>query len=226
VATIIELENIVKTYELKSGPVPALKGISLSLQEDEFVAIMGASGSGKSTLLNIIGCLHRPTSGKYHLNQKSVANLSDHKLSEIRNQEIGFIFQSFHLVPQFNALENVMLPLKYAGVSRKEQRHRATELLKSVGLGDRLTHLPAELSGGQQQRVAVARAMVTNPKILLADEPTGNLDSDTSHDMMDLFTRLNDKGMAIVLVTHERDIVKYAKRKIVVKDGGVISDET
>jgi len=221
---IIHLENITKTYKVGTQEVKALRSISLDIYKGEYVAIMGASGSGKSTLMNIIGCLDTPTSGTYILNSKDVSRHTDDELAAIRNSEIGFVFQVFNLLPRNNALENVMLPMVYAGIKKQERREKATELLTSVGLADRLTHQPNELSGGQRQRVAIARALINNPSILLADEPTGNLDSVISDDIMKVFARIHKEGNTLVMVTHEVDIAKHAYRIVKLKDGLVESD--
>jgi putative ABC transport system ATP-binding protein len=222
--SLIELHHISKVYHMGEVEVTALKNVSLSINEGEFVAIMGASGSGKSTLMNILGCLDRPTSGQYFLTGRDVSQLSRNELAEIRNHLLGFVFQSFNLLARTSAVDNVSLPLQYAGVPPRERRPRAEEALRRVGLGDRLQHYPNQMSGGQQQRVAVARALVTQPKLILADEPTGNLDSQTSIDLMALFQALWRSGMTILMVTHESDLAAYASRVIVMKDGQVQSD--
>ncbi|MDD4107873.1 MAG: ABC transporter ATP-binding protein [Prolixibacteraceae bacterium] len=222
--TIIHLRNITKTYKVGTQEVKALRSISLDILKGEYVAIMGASGSGKSTLMNIIGCLDTPTSGTYILNNKDVSRLTDDDLAAIRNSEIGFVFQVFNLLQRNNALENVMLPLVYAGIKKQERKQRATDLLTGVGLADRMTHQPNELSGGQRQRVAIARALINNPSILLADEPTGNLDSVISEDIMKVFARIHREGNTLVMVTHEEDIAKHAYRIIKLKDGEIESD--
>ena len=221
---LISLRDIVKNYQVGTQAVLALRSVSLDIFKGEYVAIMGASGSGKSTLMNIIGCLDTPTSGNYLLNEKDVSKLDDDRLAEIRNSEIGFVFQTFNLLPRYSALENVMLPLIYAGVLKEKRIERATGKLVSVGLGDRMEHRPNELSGGQRQRVAVARALVNTPSILLADEPTGNLDSKTSEEIMKLFAAIHTEGNTIILVTHEEDIARHAHRIIKLKDGEVESD--
>ncbi|MFP4060473.1 MAG: ABC transporter ATP-binding protein [Bacteroidales bacterium] len=222
---IIELKGLVKDYYIGSIVVNALREITLQLVRNEYIAIMGPSGSGKSTLMNIIGCLDTPTRGDYILNDQNVSHLDDNRLAEIRNKEIGFVFQTFNLLPRYNALENVMLPLIYAGIPKQERIEIAKEVLESVQLGDRMHHKPNELSGGQRQRVAVARALVNKPSIILADEPTGNLDSKTSLDIMDLFNKIHEQGNTIVLVTHEEEIARNAKRIVRLKDGLIESDE-
>lgn len=221
---LINLKNIVKNYKVGTQIVRALRSVSLSINKGEYVAIMGASGSGKSTLMNIIGCLDTPTSGDYILNNKKVSSLSDDELAEIRNQEIGFVFQTFNLLPRNTALENVMLPLVYAGMKKAERQKKAEGILMDVGLADRVEHKPNELSGGQRQRVAVARALVNNPSILLADEPTGNLDSKISEEIMQLFADIHRKGNTIILVTHEEDIARHAHRMVRLKDGEIEYD--
>ncbi len=221
---IIELDSIVKNYRIGTQEVRALRSVSVDIYKGEYVAIMGASGSGKSTLMNIIGCLDTPTSGKYILNGKDASSLSDNQLAEIRNAEIGFVFQVFNLLPRSSALENVMLPMVYSGVRKTERKNRATETLTDVGLADRIMHKPNELSGGQRQRVAIARALVNNPSLLLADEPTGNLDSKISEEIMQLFAEIHRKGNTLIVVTHEEDIAKHAHRIIKLKDGEVESD--
>ena len=223
--TIISLDKIVKNYYIGSIVVKALRSVSVEIGKNEYVAIMGPSGSGKSTLMNLVGALDTPTSGEYILNGTDVSKMDDNRLAEIRNREIGFIFQTFNLLPRYTALENVMLPLIYAGVPKSERAERATTTLAEVGLADRMDHKPNELSGGQRQRVAVARALVNKPSIILADEPTGNLDSKTSVDIMKLFGQIHDKGNTIILVTHEEDISKYAHRIIRLLDGEVDSVE-
>jgi putative ABC transport system ATP-binding protein len=217
--------GIFKDYEQGREPVRVLKGIDLAVAEGEFVAIMGPSGSGKSTLMNIIGALDRPTSGTYALDGEDVSRLGDDALADIRNRKIGFVFQTFNLLPRMTAQRNVELPLVYAGVSRSERRDMAAEALRQVGLADRAGHRPNEMSGGQRQRVAIARALVIKPRILFADEPTGNLDSKTSDEIMRLFRGLNDSGTTVVLVTHEPDIAQYAKRVVHLRDGLIWSDE-
>lgn len=216
---ILELHNIYKTYIQGKMEVPVLKDISLSVNEGEYVAIMGPSGSGKTTLMNIIGCLDLPTSGTYALAGKNIIGSSESKLSEIRLNSIGFVFQSFHLLPRQSAAENVALPLLYAGVPKKERRARAVRALERVGLGDRVDFKPNQLSGGQCQRVAIARAIVNNPKILLADEPTGALDSQSGAQIMELFQTLNDEGVTVVMITHDLDVANHAKRVLHIRDG-------
>ena len=222
---IIHLESIVKNYKVGTQIVRALRSVSIDIYKGEYVAIMGASGSGKSTLMNIIGCLDTPTSGTYVLNGKDVSRMTDDSLAEIRNSEIGFVFQVFNLLPRNNALENVMLPLIYSGVKKAQRKVMAEQTLGDVGLSDRMTHRPNELSGGQRQRVAIARALVNNPSLLLADEPTGNLDSKISEEIMKLFADIHRKGNTLVMVTHENDIAQHAHRIIHLKDGEVDSDE-
>ena len=221
---VIEVQNITKHYSLGTQTVEALRGISFGIKQGEFIAIMGPSGSGKSTLMNIIGCLDSLTHGSYFLNQQEVSKLEGDELAGIRNKEIGFVFQNFHLLARNSALDNVMLPLKYAGVSKQDQVKRAKDALSQVGLESRMGHQPSELSGGQQQRVAIARALVNNPSILFADEPTGNLDSQTGHDVMQLFHNLHKQGQTIILITHENDVAAEAQRTIFIKDGLVESD--
>lgn len=219
--TVISLDKIVKNYYIGSIVVEALRSVDIDIKTNEYVAIMGPSGSGKSTLMNLVGALDTPTSGEYILNGTDVSKMDDNRLAEIRNQEIGFIFQTFNLLPRYTALENVMLPLVYAGVSKSERSEKATKTLSEVGLGDRMDHKPNELSGGQRQRVAVARALVNDPSIILADEPTGNLDSKTSIDIMELFGQIHQRGNTIILVTHEEDIARYAHRIIRLLDGEI-----
>lgn len=221
---IIQIENLTKIYDTGSIQVEALKSVSLNVDKNEYVAIMGASGSGKSTLMNIIGCLDRMTSGKYMLDGEDVSKLNDTQLAEIRNKKIGFVFQAFNLLPRLTALGNVELPMIYAGIPGSQRYKRAKEALEKVGLGDRIHHRPNELSGGQKQRVAIARALVNNPAILLADEPTGNLDTKSSIEIMDIFESLNEEGVTIVMVTHEADIATHTKRNVVFRDGEIISD--
>jgi putative ABC transport system ATP-binding protein len=219
--TVISLDKIVKNYYIGSIVVEALRSVDVEIKTNEYVAIMGPSGSGKSTLMNLIGALDTPTSGAYILNGTDVSKMDDNRLAEIRNQEIGFIFQTFNLLPRYTALENVTLPLIYAGMGKTDRVAKAIQTLEEVGLGDRMDHRPNELSGGQRQRVAVARALVNNPSIILADEPTGNLDSKTSVDIMKLFGQIHDRGNTIILVTHEEDIARYAHRIIRLLDGEV-----
>jgi putative ABC transport system ATP-binding protein len=222
---VIELEDVRKTYQTGDVQVHALRGVTLSIDRGEFVAIMGSSGSGKSTLMNILGCLDRPTSGRYRLVDRDVAGLDRNQLAEIRNQLLGFVFQSFNLLSRTSAIENVELPLLYAGTPAEEREARARQALSRVGLADRAGHHPNQLSGGQQQRVAIARSLVNDPRVLLADEPTGNLDSKTSYEVMALMRELVGSGITVVLVTHETDIAAFASRVITVRDGLVVSDE-
>ena len=222
---LIEISKLAKVYRMGVEEVRALDGVDLSVARGEYVAIMGPSGSGKSTLMNLIGCLDSPTGGSYVLNGKQVAGLTDAELAHVRNKEIGFVFQTFHLLPRTTALENVELPMTYARLPRQERIRRAKEALTKVGLGDRMNHQPNELSGGQRQRVAIARALVNEPSILLADEPTGNLDSRVSQEIMGLFAKLHEQGSTIVLVTHEEDIAEHAHRIVRLRDGRIVSDE-
>ena len=222
---LIETRDLWKTYVMGSEEIHALQGVSIQIERGEYVAIMGPSGSGKSTLMNLIGCLDTPSKGSYLLNSKEVAAMNDDELARIRNQEIGFVFQTFNLLPRATALHNVELPLVYAGVPAQERRRRATEALERVQLGDRASHRPNELSGGQRQRVAIARALVNGPAILLADEPTGNLDSGTSAEIMRVFESLASEGQTVIMVTHEADIAAHARRIVVLRDGRISSDE-
>ena len=223
--SIIKTENLVRHFTVGTQTVEALRGVSLDIDKGEFVAIMGPSGSGKSTLMNIIGCLDSPTSGTYYLNNKNVSTLDDDALALIRNHEIGFVFQNFNLLARNTALDNVMLPLKYAGIDKSEQEEIAMEVIKSVDLESRADHQPSELSGGQQQRVAIARALVNKPSILFADEPTGNLDSKTGDDVMNLFINLHKQGQTIILITHEIEVANQAERIISIKDGKIFEDQ-
>ena len=223
--SLIECRDLWKIYRLGDVQVQALRGVSLDIQRGEFLSIMGASGSGKSTLMNIIGCLDSPTSGAYRLNDTDVGSLDSDALAEVRNREIGFVFQNFNLIPRTSALENVQLPLFYRGLPLREQRTRAAEALARVGLAGREQHYPAQLSGGQQQRVAIARALVSTPSLLLADEPTGNLDTESSREIMTVLEGLNrDEGITVLVVTHEADIAAYTSREIIIKDGQIITD--
>jgi putative ABC transport system ATP-binding protein len=224
-SSLIEFRELSKIYILGSEPVHALRGISLTIDAGEYVAVMGASGSGKSTLMNLIGCLDRPTSGEYVLAGKPVQNCDEDELATIRNSTIGFVFQQFNLLAQLTAIENVMLPLTYAGIAKEQRRARAEHVLKLVGLSDRMNHRPSELSGGQQQRVSIARALANQPKLLLADEPTGALDSHTSADLMKLIDQFVLEGTTVVLVTHDADIASHARRIVRVKDGEIVGDE-
>ena len=224
VDAIIRLSGLRKDYQMGAETVRALRGVDLEIGRNEYVAVMGPSGSGKSTLMNLIGCLDTPSSGEYVLNGHAVAGLTDDQLARIRNREIGFVFQTFNLLPRSTALDNVALPLVYAGIGKAERQERAVEALRAVELGDRMGHRPNELSGGQRQRVAIARALVTRPSIILADEPTGNLDSRTSEEIMALFQRLHQEGQTIVMVTHEPDIAAHAERLVTLRDGVIESD--
>lgn len=223
---IIRIIDLCRYYKVGSETVKALDGVSLSIHKNEYVALMGPSGSGKSTLMNVLGCLDTPTSGNYFLAGKDVSKMADNSLAEIRNKEIGFVFQTFNLLPRSTALDNVSLPLIYAGINKTQRHDFAMQALESVGLSDRVTHKPNELSGGQRQRVAIARALVNKPSIILADEPTGNLDSKTSVEIMALFQEIHSQGNTIILVTHEEDIAKYAHRIVRLKDGRIESDQT
>jgi putative ABC transport system ATP-binding protein len=223
---VININDISKTYKIGTEIVRALKSITLDIHKNEYVALMGPSGSGKSTLMNILGCLDTPTGGEYFLSGTDVSKMIDNELAMVRNREIGFVFQTFNLLPRYTALENVSLPLVYAGMAKRERDERAKEVLEQVGLGDRMEHRPNELSGGQRQRVAVARALVNNPSIILADEPTGNLDSKTSYEIMNLFGEIHANGNTVILVTHEEDIAMHAHRIIRLRDGLVETDVT
>ncbi len=223
--TVIKLEEITRYFSIGSETIKALQGVNLEIFKNEYVALMGPSGSGKSTLMNLLGCLDTPSSGRYWLNNKDVSKMEDDELAEIRNKEIGFVFQTFNLLPRLNALENVALPLIYAGFNKHEREERAKEVLEQVGLKDRMTHKPNELSGGQRQRVAVARALVNKPSIILADEPTGNLDSKTSYEIMALFEEIHKNGNTIIIVTHEEDIALHTNRIVRMRDGKVERDE-
>ena len=222
---IIDIRDITKTYHMGDIEVKALRGVSFTAEKGEFIAVMGPSGSGKSTMMDIMGCLASPSSGEYYLEDEEVSNLSDNRLAEIRNRKIGFVFQSFNLLPRTTALHNVELPLIYGGTSRKERRKRAFESLEAVGLADRVDHKSNELSGGQIQRVAIARALVNNPSLVFADEPTGNLDTKSSEEIMSIFERLNDKGSTLVMVTHEPEVAQHAQRIIQLRDGLISKDE-
>jgi putative ABC transport system ATP-binding protein len=221
---VIEVQGVTKTYDLGQIQVRALRQISLRIARGDFVAIMGSSGSGKSTLMNILGCLDAPTSGRYLIDGTDVSEMDEDDLSDLRNRKIGFVFQSFNLVPRTSAVANVELPLAYAGVGRAERRRRATLALRAVGMGNRVQHEPSELSGGQQQRVAVARAIVTNPSLILADEPTGNLDSHSTEDVLRIFARLNAEGRTVVMITHEPDVAAQSRRVIRLSDGEIVDD--
>ncbi|MEK6700359.1 MAG: ABC transporter ATP-binding protein [Nitrospirota bacterium] len=222
---MIELTDIAKTYRMGNVEICALCGVSLRVGPGELIAVMGPSGSGKSTLMNVIGCLDRPTAGSYRFEGREISDLTDDELAAVRNIKIGFVFQSFNLLPRFSALKNVEVPLIYSGVSGRMRRERAVPVLEKVGLGDRMHHKPSELSGGQQQRVAIARALVNNPPLLLADEPTGNLDSRSGEEILDIITDLNKQGVTIMIVTHDRDVAARCKRIINLKDGRIVSDQ-
>jgi putative ABC transport system ATP-binding protein len=221
---VIEIQSVFKTYQVGEIAVHALRGVSMRVRRGEYVAIMGSSGSGKTTLMNILGCLDTPTSGVYRLNRRDASDASEDELADLRNREIGFVFQNFNLIPRTRAIANVELPLAYAGLSRHERRRRALRALQDLGLGPRVGHLPSELSGGQQQRVAIARALVTNPAMILADEPTGNLDTASTRDILAILERLNDEGRTIVLITHEHEVAAHAERVIELSDGQIVSD--
>ena len=222
---VIAIKNLRKTFQLGTQFIEALKDVSLTINKNEYVALMGPSGSGKSTLMNILGCLDTPTSGSYRLNNTEVAKMSDDELAFVRNKEIGFVFQTFNLLPRLSSLENVALPLVYAGMSAKERKERAEHVMEQVGLQERMNHKPMELSGGQRQRVAIARALVNHPSIILADEPTGNLDTKTSYEIMGLFQDIHSKGNTVILVTHEEDIAKHARRIMGLRDGLIEYDK-
>jgi putative ABC transport system ATP-binding protein len=224
--SLILLKNIGRLYQMGAETIHALRDVSLTIERGEYVAIMGPSGSGKSTLMNVLGCLDTPTSGEFYLNEQKVSDMDDNELAEVRNREIGFVFQSFHLLPRSDALHNVELPLIYGGMSAEARRDKALATLQNVGLGDRVHHRPNEMSGGQRQRVAIARALVNDPSIILADEPTGNLDSKTGEEIMVLFEALSEKGNTIILVTHEEEVARHARRILRIRDGLIASDET
>jgi putative ABC transport system ATP-binding protein len=223
---VIRIESIAKIYKIGEQEIKALRGVSLTINQGEYVAIMGPSGSGKSTMMNVLGCLDLPTSGEYYLDGQSMSSISDNEQAEIRNTKIGFVFQNFNLLARTSALENVELPMLYAGVTQQERQVRAMRALETVGLGDRMKNKPNELSGGQQQRVSIARSLVNDPVILLADEPTGALDSQTSDDIMRIFQELNDQGRTVIIVTHEPDIAQHTKRIVRFRDGEIIADNT
>ena len=224
-ATLIELKDIMKTYVMGDNVVHALNHVNVQIDYGEFTSIMGASGSGKSTMMNILGCLDRPTSGEYYLDGKEIAGYNDYELAHTRNAKIGFVFQNFNLLAKLTAQANVALPLIYAGVGEEERMERAKKALEAVGLGDRLDHKPMEMSGGQRQRVAIARALINDPPIIMADEPTGNLDTKSSYEIMDIFKKMNEMGKTVLMVTHEPDIAAYTKRILVMRDGKLVSDE-
>ena len=224
-STLIELKDIMKTYVMGDNIVHALNHVDVTIDYGEFTSIMGASGSGKSTMMNILGCLDRPTSGEYFLDGKEIAGYNDDELAHTRNAKIGFVFQNFNLLPKLTAQANVALPLIYAGVGEEERMERAKKALEAVGLGDRLDHKPMEMSGGQRQRVAIARALINDPPVIMADEPTGNLDTKSSYEIMDIFKKMNEQGKTVIMVTHEPDIAAYTKRILVMRDGKLVSDE-
>ena len=224
-STLIELKDIMKTYVMGDNVVHALNHVDVTIDYGEFTSIMGASGSGKSTMMNILGCLDRPTSGEYYLDGKEIAGYDDDELAHTRNAKIGFVFQNFNLLSKLTAQANVALPLIYAGVSEEERMERAKRALEAVGLGDRLDHKPMEMSGGQRQRVAIARALINDPPVIMADEPTGNLDTKSSYEIMDIFKKMNEQGKTVIMVTHEPDIAAYTKRILVMRDGKLVSDE-
>ena len=224
-STLIELKDIMKTYVMGDNVVHALNHVDVTIDYGEFTSIMGASGSGKSTMMNILGCLDRPTSGEYYLDGKEIAGYNDDELAHTRNAKIGFVFQNFNLLPKLTAQANVALPLIYAGVSEEERMERAKKALEAVGLGERLDHKPMEMSGGQRQRVAIARALINDPPVIMADEPTGNLDTKSSYEIMDIFKKMNEQGKTVIMVTHEPDIAAYTKRILVMRDGKLVSDE-
>ena len=224
-STLIELKDIMKTYVMGDNVVHALNHVDVTIDYGEFTSIMGASGSGKSTMMNILGCLDRPTSGEYFLDGKEIAGYNDDELAHTRNAKIGFVFQNFNLLPKLTAQANVALPLIYAGVSEEERMERAKRALEAVGLGDRLDHKPMEMSGGQRQRVAIARALINDPPVIMADEPTGNLDTKSSYEIMDIFKKMNEQGKTVIMVTHEPDIAAYTKRVLVMRDGKLVNDE-
>ena len=224
-STLIELKDIMKTYVMGDNVVHALNHVDVTIDYGEFTAIMGASGSGKSTMMNILGCLDRPTSGEYYLDGKEIAGYNDDELAHTRNAKIGFVFQNFNLLSKLTAQANVALPLIYAGVGEEERMERAKRALEAVGLGDRLDHKPMEMSGGQRQRVAIARALINDPPVIMADEPTGNLDTKSSYEIMEIFKKMNEQGKTVIMVTHEPDIAAYTKRILVMRDGKLVSDE-